>query len=194
MTSMKNAHPTESLIMTNRRLIILLTCTIVLTVIGCREKKIEKSKRYSFEMQTWGFSGLSFEVLMYNTDIPTYPPNRRGGIQFDENTLYILKHKRSNDETSTDTLAIRLTNEQVDSLFALAYRYLSNFEIDNKVEIGKVKESIQDGASLKVSLGYDGKLMECSQYRLKGVSQSSIGGPELVAFINRQVPGQFRLY
>lgn len=175
--------------------IIVLTWTVALTLLACRDKEIIKSKNYSFEVKTWGFPGTkSFEAFMYNTDLRTYPPDRRGGIQFKENTLYILKHEYTDNQRTTDTLKIELTRDQVDSLYNLAYRYLSSFGIDNEVEIGKVYESIQDGASILVTLGYNGKLMQCTQYRLKGVAYSSIGGDKLVEFINNKAPEKFRLH
>lgn len=123
---------------------------------------------------------------MYNTDLRTYSPDRRGGIEFKENTLYILKHEYTDNQRTTDTHKIELTGDQVDSLYNLAYRYLSRFEIDNEVEVGKVYESIQDGASMSVTLGYNGKLMQCAQYRLKGVTYSSTGGDILIEFINKK--------
>jgi hypothetical protein len=175
--------------------IIILTWTVALTLLACRDKEIIKSKNYSFEVKTWGFPGTkSFEAFMYNTDLRTYPPDRRGGIQFKENTLYVLKHEYLDNQRTTDTLKIELTGEQVDSLYNLAYRYLSSFEIDNEVEIGKVYESIQDGASISVTLGYNGKLMQWAQYRLKGVTYASVGGDKLVKFINDKAPEKFRLY
>ena len=174
---------------------IVLAWTVALTLLACRDKEIIKSKNYSFEIKTWGFPGSkSFEAFMYNTDLQTYPPDRRGGIEFKENTLYILKHEYTDNQKTTDTLKIELAGEQVDSLYNLAYRYLSSFEIDNEVEIGKVSESILDGASISVTLGYNGRLMQCAQYRLKGVTYSSVGGDKLVEFINNKAPEHFRLH
>lgn len=166
-----------------------------LILIGCDSKEIVQSKMYSFEIATWAFFGPSFEAFMYNTDISTFPPDRRGGNLFGENTLYILRHEFAESVRTTDTLTLRLSNAQVDSLYILAYRYVSEFAIDNEVPIGThLRKTISDGANLRVSLAYDEKLMECSQYRLEGVSHSSEGGPELIEFINRKAPERFRFY
>lgn len=177
------------------RSFLLLTSITLSALLGCKDKQIIQSKNYAFDMKTWGLPGsLSFEAFLYNTDLPTYPPERRGGVRFAENTLYILKHDFVDEVEKTDTLAIVLNGDQVDSLYALAYHYLSDFTIDNEVEEGKVYKSIQDGTSLEVSLEYDGKLMKCSQFRLEGISHSSPGGKELIVFINNKLPENFRLY
>lgn len=163
--------------------------------IACQNREIVLSRKYSFEVRTWGMPGsVSFEAFLYNTDVSTYPPERRGGIRFQENVLCLLRHGFKEDQEVTDTFTIKLNGEQVDSLYNLAYGYVSGFEIDNRVEIGKINRMILDGASISVRLGYEGKLMQCAQYRLKGVSQASFGGDKLIAFINKIAPEEFRLY
>lgn len=157
-------------------------------------KRTVKSKDYFFEATAWSFSGPSFESFMYNTDHSTYIPNRRGRIQFEQNTLYMLRHVYENRVRTTDTLRVKLDDQEVDSLYYLAYRYLSDFEIENEVEIGQLYETTTDGANFTVTLGFGGKRMECSQYRLKGVGYSSSGGPQLIEFINKKVPHEFELY
>jgi len=179
----------------DKRVSFLILWTVVLTIVSCRDKEVIKSQDYSFEVKTWGMPGSkSFESFLYNTDLRTYPPDRRGGIQFKKNTLYILRHEYLDKERVTDTLTIDLTGDQVDSLYNLSYSYLSDFEIDNEIEIHKVYESIQDGANIAVRLNYNGKVMECSQYRLKGISNASIGADRLIEFINKKAPKEFRLY
>ena len=64
-------------------------------------------------------------------------PNRRGRIQFEQNTLHMLRHVYENRVRTTDTLRVKLDDHEVDSLYYLAYRYLSDSEIDNEVEIVK---------------------------------------------------------
>jgi hypothetical protein len=87
-----------------------------------------------------------------------------------------------------------LTGEQVDSLYELAYQYLSNFEINREIEENKIYERISDGSNISVSLNYDGKLMQCTQYRLKNVQQASKEAGKLIHFINKRAPEQFRLF
>lgn len=123
---------------------IILTCIITLMVIACQNRKIVVSKEYSFEIRTWGMPGsVSFEAFLDNTDLNTYSLERRGGIHFQQNVLYLLRHGFRDDQGVTDTLEIKLNDEQVDSLYNLAYGYVSGFEIDNRVEIGKVYKTIQ---------------------------------------------------
>jgi hypothetical protein len=81
-----------------------------------------------------------------------------------------------------------LTGEQVDSLYTLAYKYLSVFEE------GKIYEKILDGSNILVSLNHDGKLMQCAQYRLKSIANASSEAKRLIAFINNKAPQAFQLY
>jgi len=174
-------------------LYVLAAVATILT--ACDQKQLVNSKRYSVEVNTWGFGAPSFSAFMYNTGYETYPRNRRGKGPFDENTLYIVKTKYSEDKDTTDTLKISLSSDEVDSLYSLAHRFVSDFEIDNRVEVReRVTVVIHDGASLKVALGYEGKLIECTQYHLEGVSYSSLGGHELVKFINKRAKEGFWLY
>lgn len=167
---------------------IILVLAILITASSCDERKLVKSPFYSLEVETWAFLGAeSFEAFIYNRDLSAYPPKRRGGISFKENTLYVIRNKNLGEGIKTDTLEISLTEEQVDSLYDLAYHYLDKFEIDNKVELNKAYEVIQDGVNISVSLNYEGKKMECSQYRLKGISNASKGGEKLIEFIDSKV-------
>ena len=176
-------------------LIVILSCTVALFHSGCRDKEPVKLHDYSFEIRTSGMPGsTSFEAFLYNTDLHTYPPDRRTGITFEPNTLYILRHEYLDNERVTDTLTIELSGQQVDSLFNLAYKYVSDFEIDRESEIGKTHIIIQDGANIAVSLKCNGKAMECAEYRLKGISGASAGADGLTAFINRKSSEKFKLY
>ena len=178
-----------------RNVLFILISIVGLTTLGCDDKKLVKSPFYSFEINTWGMPGnVSFESFLYNSDVATYSPRRQAGGQLKPYTLYILKYTHSNEKILTDTLTIDLTPTQVDSLYDLAYSYLSNFELDNEIEIGKIRTSIADGASISVRLNYEGKAMECAQYSLKGISSASVGGDRLVKFINKKAPEEFRLY
>jgi len=176
------------------KILLYLLATVAVITSGCDRKEIINSKRYSVEVNTWGFGGPSFSAFMYNTGYETYPPDRRGKGQFAENTLYIVKFQYAEDRTLTDTLKISLNDEEVDSLYTLAHRFVSDFEIDNRVEVGKPIIRIMDGANVNVSLRYEGKLMECSQFHLGGDNRSSAGGSELIAFINKRAPEEFGLY
>ena len=178
-----------------RKVLFILMSAVVLITSGCHDKKIVKSPFYSFEINTWGMPGdVPFESFLYNSDMRTYSPRRQAGGQLKPYTLYILKYTHANEKRVTDTLTIDLTPVQVDSLYDLAYSYLSNFEIDNEIEIGKIRPNISDGASISVRLNYEGKAMECTQYRLKGISSASFGGDRLIRFINKKAPEKFRLY
>ncbi len=164
-------------------------------MISCNGNKTYNSRKFAVEVTSWGFSGPSFEAFLYNTDISTYSLHRRSSKTIlEENTLYILVHDSKEGSETTDSLKILLSGEQVDSLYTLAYKYLSEFEINNEIEEGKIYETILDGSNISVALNYDGKLMQCSQYRLKSIIKASEQGASLVTFINKKVPNAFKLY
>src|SRR5687768_2409623 len=96
-------------------------------MISCNGNKTYNSRKFAVEVISWGFSGPSFEVFLYNTDISTYSLQRRSSSKtiLEENTLYILVHNSKVGSGITDSLTILLSGEQVDSLYILAYKYLS---------------------------------------------------------------------
>ena len=164
-------------------------------MISCNGNKTYNSRKFAVEVTSWGLSGPSFEAFLYNTDMSTYSLQRRNSKTIlEENTLYILVHDSKGGSEITDSVKKLLSGEQVDSLYILAYKYLSEFEINSEIEEGKIYEKILDGSNISVTLNYDGKLMQCSQYRLKSTASASSEAKRLIAFINNKAPQAFQLY
>ncbi|KAA3440138.1 hypothetical protein [Rufibacter hautae] len=155
-----------------------------------------KSKEYGLEIKTFGLT-TKFEAFMYNTDVTVYDRQRFkiNNGRLDENTLYVLKHHYENTTEIVDTLKVKLEDSAIDSLYILTYAYLSTIDMDNEVEDkGGVRENIQDGASFTVSLLYNKKKLEASQWGLKGVWRASDQADQLFKFINKKLPEKFMIY
>ena len=66
--------------------------------------------------------------------------------------------------------------------------------MNNEVEEVEIREMIFDGASFSVSLLYNNKRLQCSEWNLKGISHASKQAEDLFYFLDRKLPEKFHLY
>ncbi|GAA4307266.1 hypothetical protein [Nibribacter koreensis] len=157
-----------------------------------------KSKEFGLEIKTFGL-GSKFEAFMYNTNVSVYDRERFkiNDGRLDENTLYVLKRHYQDTIEVVDTLKVKFEDNAVDSLYILSHAYLKTISMDNEVDgsdRNRIREDIKDGASFSVSLLYDKKQLEASQWGLKGIRAASNQTDQLFTFINKRLPEEFRLY
>ncbi|QHL88411.1 hypothetical protein GU926_13595 [Nibribacter ruber] len=176
---------------------VLLACSSI-THSSCQRPKKIKSKEFGLEIKTHGL-GPRFEAFMYNTEVNVYDQQRFkiNNGRLDENTLYVLKHHYKDTIEVVDTLKVKFEEDSVDSLYILSYAYLKTINMDNEMDESdrsRIREDIKDGASFSVSLLYNKKILEASQWGLRGVRRASGQADQLFDFINRRLPEEFKLY
>ncbi|WP_299757821.1 hypothetical protein [uncultured Pontibacter sp.] len=180
----------------NKNLLFYLSLAALLPFSSCQRTEKVKSKEYGVEILTFGL-GTKFEAFMYNTEVTVYDRQRFkiNNGRLDENTLYILKHHYQDTVEVVDTLKVKLQDSAIDSLYNLTHAYLTTIDMNNEIEEGsQIRENIVDGASFTVSLIYDKKRLEGSQWGLKGAWRASDQAAQLFRFVNRRLPEEFKLY
>lgn len=164
---------------------------IIATLYACKERNEKTTNTGVFQVQirSWSHFGEADFQVVYNN-----MPN----TQFDRETLTIIKNYKREEQPSADTLMLKISREQEDSIYYYAYKYLSNFKVSNKEDAINGKRLIQvyaDGGNYSVSLEeIDHRKLEATKYRTAGIKKSSDEASKLVSFINKQVPESFRIY
>jgi hypothetical protein len=163
-----------------------LPLLIGLPFLSCKERneRIVNPGIFEVQLRSWAPLGETDYLVVYNN-----LPNTR----YERETLTIIK-TYNKEEQPSDTLKVRISKEQEDSIYYYAYKYLSNFKISN--EYKKKKRPVYlDGGNLSVSFqGYEDKKLEATKYRTAGFEKSSDEASKLVDFINRLAPENFRVH
>ncbi len=160
---------------------------------GCKhEEKREGhyviSNQYAVEINTWDMPGSRRFLVSYNNI-----PNRE---MADEKQLFVIRYTQSDDKSVSYTLRVALNQDEIDSIYLYTQQYLQEFHVDNRIYVDENnrREIYHDGGFFSVAFEHDNKRLEAAQYHVKGFEEVAPVMGQLMRFINRKLPEQFKVY
>jgi len=175
----------------NKKLILHLSLYLLITLItshfSCKyknnreDKKINNTGMFEMQLKSWSFSGETDFFVVYSS-----LPN----TQFAQETLIVIK-KYKNEQQSPDTLKVKISKDREDSIYYYAYKYVSNFKIN---DAGDTTYVYQDGLNFSISFeGHKHNKLEATRYITAEFNKSTDEASKLVAFLNKIVPENFKI-
>jgi hypothetical protein len=171
---------------------------LIILLASCHQsdrKDVLISKDYSITIEARGClpGGIKFKAVIYN--VPQYQILNYSFYK--PHHLYTIRQEPQGDSLKVETYDLELTPAVEDSILWYVHKYLTDFTIDNKIELTNgihSQQIILDGECLSVQLEYDNRLIKCEQYNLKSLSHASSDIKSLLKIINSRMPEKFQLY
>jgi hypothetical protein len=145
-------------------LIIISLMIIAFFSYSCGKKSDNKkyispnSYRFQFKIQN-GFSGYTEKIIINNdyfvNDLYNYPDAKAFNIYFITDQMDENKSKNLNNPVyREEKITLPITIKQSDSIFNLAYSFISNYKIDISETFTGKETRFSDGSSGFIMLGY----------------------------------------
>jgi hypothetical protein len=135
---------------------------------------------------------ITFSSFWDCGDFQKYVLNNTRGIvdeSFDslnKFTLYSITMKgKCKDTLMSDTVAIKLTKFQSDSIFDLSNKFIDNYKLINHEKVGTIHTVVNDGTNVKVEICLENKCKSATYYsfgELKDVSPEMV---KLMKYIDK---------